>query len=235
VTPGSVPGTLVLTHPVRERQGQSFIKETVISEATRRIREHRIYSAGKKTLLARAIVYEYSDFTLPGDNVDTTEKVFLPKKMRLDWTQEQLSLEVVLNGVNVNPRMTETQREERFNEPVLPKGFARFNLADRAGLAGGNPGGARAPEDRTSIRQSMPIPPPRVRLSEPAPLGLRQDAKPDDPPPGFVEADLPPRRPRGGGVEEVIGPQIPTISEPAPTFVQANSGWKTRFAPAVER
>jgi hypothetical protein len=233
VTPGSVAGTLVLTHQVRERQGQSFIKETVISEATRRIREHRIYSAGKKTLLARAIVYEYSDFTLPGDSVETTEKVFLPKKMRLDWTQEQLSLEVVLSGVKLNPRMTESQRAERFNEPVVKGGYERVNLAGRAGLAGGNPAGARAPEDRTSIRQSMPIPPPRVRLSEPSPLGLLQNAKPDGPPPGFVEADLPARRTRG--VEEVIGPQIPTISEPAPNFVQASSGWKTRFAPAVER
>jgi hypothetical protein len=150
--------------------------------------------------------------------------------MRLDWTQERLSLEVELKGVKVNPRITETERGERFNEPVI-EGIARVNLA--AGLAGGNPAGTRSPEDRTSIRQSMPIPPPRVRLSEPSPLGLRQDAKPDGPPPGFVDADLPPRRPRG--VEEVIGPQIPTVSEPAPNFAQANSGWKTRFAPAVER
>ena len=232
VTPGSEPNTLVLTHKAHERQGQTFVKETIIHEDSRRIREHRIYSAGKKALLAKAVVSDYAEYTSPGEAGQDGEKVFLPKNMRLEWFQQPLSLVVVLNGVKVNPRFTQKRRENLFVEPEI-KGFDRKNLAELAGMEMTPSSSAANPDDRTTVRQSLPIPPPRVRLSAPSPLGLRHRANPDAERSALVALELPLREIRG--VEEVVGPQIPTVSEPAPSFVQANTGWKTRFAPAVER
>ncbi|MFO0909165.1 MAG: hypothetical protein U0794_12585 [Isosphaeraceae bacterium] len=226
IEPGKEPGTLVLTHKLRKAQGKTFVKETVLSESTHRIREHRILTPDKKTLLAQAVISQYQELSLPAEGGQPAEKVVLPKKMRLVWTQEGLTLDVALSSVQLNPPMDDARRAELFVEPEL-KGIARRNLAELAGIASTAPASNEEREDRSSVRQSMPAPPPRVRLSEPSPVG-RRDSKParDG---SEIAVNLPPAYARG--VQEVIGPPIPRVSDPAPAYVQVNSGWRS----AIER
>ena len=71
----------------------------------------------------------------------------------------------------------------------------------------------------------MPAPPPRVRLSDPSPDGEGvEGARRESRDPARVAVDLPPAYARG--VEDVVGPTIPTVADPLPQAVQARSGWR---------
>jgi hypothetical protein len=227
VNPGPDPGTVVLTYKERQTQGRSFVKETILSESTHRIREYRVSSPDRKTLYARATISDYQEMNLPAEAGQPAEKIVLPKRMRLEWVQEKLVLDVALREVKINPKWSKDRKAALFVEPEIP-GVARKNLAELAGLAD-NPARPAASNDRTSIRQSMPAPPPRVRLSEPSPLGRR--AGPADASP--IAVNLPAANARG--VEAVVGPPIPHVSDPATAYAQANSGWRSDLGSALER
>lgn len=228
VSAGPVPDTLLLTERQKTRQGDTVIKETVLWASNRRVKEHRVYAAdAKKTLLTQAVISEYKDYAPQGGEDGVAEKVYLPSKFRLDWGPEKLALDVYLNDVKVNVAFSQKFREGQFVEPKID-GVARVNMAERAGVT------ARASDDEqpTSVRETMPAPAPKVRLSEPAPIGVEgSNRRPRDP--SALAADLPPSRPRG--IEKVVGPQIPTVDEPQPIAVQARSGWRNVLAPSIER
>ena len=65
VNPGPDPGTVLLTYKERKTQGRSFVKETILSEKTHRIREYRVSSPDRKTLYARATISDYQEMNLP--------------------------------------------------------------------------------------------------------------------------------------------------------------------------
>lgn len=233
VSRGKEPGTFVLSEIVKTAAGDSLLKETILSSSNRRILEQRIYASDKQTLLAHADVKAgYQDYPIassePGRAIET---VYLPKKIRLEWTQEKMAIEVNLvagSGLRVNNKLSDERRRQVFVEPKIP-GIGRVNLADRSSSSGGT---ANSRTSAETTRESLPSTPPRVRLVTPSPLesdGARR------PPPRNTRtaAELPPSYARG--VEEVVGPPIPTIAEPAPEFVQANTGWRNALTPAVER
>ena len=233
VSRGSDPGTLVLSEVVKTAGGESLLKETVLSATNRRIVEQRIYTSDKRTLLAHAEAKAgFQDYpiasTEPGKAIET---VYLPKKIRLEWTQEKMAIEVNLvagSGLRVNNKLSEERRRHVFVEPKIP-GIGRINLADRTSTGDGA-ANSRTPAETT--RESLPSTPPRVRLVTPSPLetdGARRPAPQNT----RTAADLLPSYARG--VEQVVGPPIPTIAEPAPEFVQAHTGWRNALTPAVER
>lgn len=222
VEPGSTPGTWRLSQRQKSSKGESVFKETVLSAATKRIIEHRVYAPDNKTLLTKAIILEYQAYPIAFGSEESPDKVYLPRKFQLSWEQEKMSLEIYMKQVEIN-HFDPSRRKAVFIEPERP-GMARKNLAEMAGLANRTP----TLERPTSVRETMPAPPPRVRLSDPTPLGIEGAVRnPRDP--AMLAADLPPSYARG--VEEVIGPQIPTVAEPLPEAVQARSGWRN----AVER
>jgi hypothetical protein len=223
VTRGDQPGTLLLTQRQDAGRGQTIIKETVLGEADRRIREHRVYSADHKVLLARAQVFKYESYPVPGEPGDARGTVYLPARFQLEWPREKLALDVTLNKVSVNA-FDPSRRSDLFVEPAIA-GTDRVNLADRSAASGGP----------TSVRETMPAP-PRVRLSdptsEPAPVGV-DDARRLPRDPVELAADLPPSYARG--VAEVVGPPIPTAADPPPDAARTRPGWPTALGPAVER
>ncbi len=218
VKPGIEPGTLVVSRSEKTAQGESIIKEMVISEATHRIREHKVFAADHKTLLAHATIPEYLEVPLPASAEDSEfsgEKVFLPKILKLEWIQEKLSLQILLSQVEINPKFTETSRAAMFVEPAI-RGFNRVNLATRAGV----------PQPKlppTTIRETMPAPAPRVKLSEPTPLGTDGAGRTLRAPLAIM-ADLPTTRPVE--IEAVVGPTIPRVSEPRPGSLDTRLGWR---------
>jgi hypothetical protein len=229
VRPGKEPGTVVLTQRQKAPQGEAVIKETVLNEANGRIREHWVYAADHKTPLAHAVINDYKEYPLPAEPGSPPEKVYLPHQLRLEWMlQEKMALDVTMNKVSVNLKMTQQQREARFVEPSI-KGLARKNLAERAGVAASGPATTDGP---TSVRETLPAPPPRVRLTAPTPLGL-DGARRSPREPANFDADLPPAVARG--LEAVVDPPIPTIDNPPPETVEVSSSWRGSMAPAIER
>lgn len=221
VKPGGEPGTVVLSQTEKSPRGDSLIKEMVLSESTHRVIEHRVLTGDRKSVLARARISDYRDYPLPAradDGADPPSKVYLPRNVRLEWAAEKLVLDVALtNGVQINPKFTDQDRADLFVEPKF-KGYARRNLAESTGYANQR-------NSPTSIRETMPAPPPapRVKLSPPvtAPaegaLGSPSDS-------ASLFAGLP--LPRPVGVEAIIGPMIPTVAEPSPDLLYARPAWR---------
>jgi len=224
VAPGtSDPTAVVLTLREKTPRGVEYVKEIVLAEATHRIREQRVYSAGKKALLAQAVVSGYDDYAA-GEAVG---KVFLPRKLQLRLSQDKTALDVTMSEVVVN-QFNPARRQARFSEPQ--RNCARLNMAEQAGLASGEPAGAEPSSPPTSVRETMPAP-PRVKLSDPAPLGLDGARRTRLDPP-VLAADLAPSQARG--VESVIGAPVLTGSEPLPLSPRGR-GWRNSLSSGVER
>ena len=176
VKPGKEPNTLVLDHPLGTGTGlaRKFRRETVLSETTHHVLEHRVYSA-KNVLLARATMADRDYQTLAAGADGQAETVSVPKKVRLEWFQENqqnLRLEVVLSQAKVNTAFNADRRAELFVEPA--KKGERINLAELAGVT--------EDERGPTVRNTRPVPPTRVRLGEPAPLGPDETGRaPGDP------------------------------------------------------
>ncbi len=236
VKPGKEPGTVILTEPTRSKEGDSLVKETVLEEATGRIREHWVYAADGKTPLAHAVVNDYQESLLPGQSGPTAQKVYLPRKLRLEWMQqEKMALDVTMAKIKINPKFDADRREALFVEPNY-NGYARINL-ERTGIASRNPEAQEPASTPTpnSIRETLPAPPPRIHLSEPTPLGLNGNTKrPSRRDPADLSPDLlPPSYARG--IEEVVGPPIPTIAEPGPQYTDTRTGWRGAMDAGIER
>lgn len=206
------PGRLILTYPPSKTGGEGATRVTILDEATHRILEHRVYSADQKTLLAKAVVQGYNEYKLFAEGTAPAESVFLPARVKLEWVKEKLALDVTMRGAKVNPKIPPKQRTAMFIEPTIA-GCARRNLAEMSGVASGP----------TTIRETRPAPPTRVRLGAPAPFGI-DDARRAPRDPVALSADLPEVP---SYRDEVIGPPIP--SAPEPEFLKAadNSGsWR---------
>ena len=222
VRPGKDPGTLVLTQrPRRGAGGLSFVRETVVTESNHRIAAHRVYSGDGKTLLAQATVLDgYLEVGLPAtDTAARVDTAILPRRLKLEWFQEKLALDVTLKDPKVNPAINAEQRALLFVEPDV-KGYARRSLSDRPGLA-----------DGPSIRETRPIPPSPsgIRLGEPTPLGADDSARSTTDPVALT-ADLP-GAPRLS--DQIVRPTIPQAPEPAQP--RTGGGWRNASAYGVER
>ncbi len=172
IKPGQTPGTLVLTQLRSDTKGNKYTKETTVREANGTIIEHKLYAGAKKELLAVAAISEYGGIrqTEPttvqeADGTSRTidapaDVIILPKKFRLTWVKENLSIDVAMPSPEVNPAFNEEQRLALFNEPKIP-GTTRRDLAQLT------PAASTAPP-RTY--ESRPIPSSGVRIGQPEPI-----------------------------------------------------------------
>ena len=200
--PGPVPGTLILTQSRKDTKGQLLIKETLVDEATLRIKEHRLFAGAKKDLLASAVVSQYKSYKLPateaGDD-PAGSNAQIPDRLRLTWVMEKdkFTLDITMADVRINPAFEAKQRSKLFAEPTIA-GTTRQNLALL------DPATAPA----THVYESRPIPKSggiRLGTPEPSPLGQEGAVRRQiDPMP--LTPDLPstPAQPAG-----VVGANIP--------------------------
>ena len=157
IQPGPTPGTLALTYKPTKTQGETLTRMTILSESSRRIREHRVYSGegAGKTLLAQAVVKGYQPVPLPSETGGSDEEVFLPSSLRIDWFQEKLSLDVTMSNPKVNTVFTQARRDALFVEPK-PRGYTRVNLAERAGIVDAQGQGQGSTRSANHARRPRP-------------------------------------------------------------------------------
>jgi hypothetical protein len=216
ISPGPQQGTTALSFPPSHSGSQDYRRVMIVSDQTRKVREFRVLSADGKTLLAHATIKKHADFpTMRTDAGESTrpdgpgETCTLPENVVLEWKREQLSLDVVLESVEVNRTFKASDRRIIFVEPT-PPGCARVNLAEVARQ--------KDAEGTTAVRESLPVPespsPPRsipplqIRTSQTSPRPTRRQAE-QAPPAGLmllpvVDLDLvraPIPRPPGQNVE----------------------------------
>jgi hypothetical protein len=208
------PGTLVLTHRPHKSGGVAYTRVTIIDKATHRILEHRLLTGDQKTILAWAKVPEgYMEATDLADSGSGKSSVLIPKRLQLRWVQEGLTLDVTFRDVQINNPIKQSQREDLFVEPHLGKSYSRINLAERI------PGTASP----TTIRETRPAPPSRVRLREPAPIEGEEAARDER---SSSPIALNGAEPMTSSLsEEVVGPRYPTA--PEPDFLKGvSAGWR---------
>lgn len=209
VKPGREAGTVLLIHTSSPGAGVSFTREIVVSEATHRIKELRIYSSDHKPLAQAVITGEPRVVSVGGSEAGADDKVYYPSRLKLDWYQGQTSLDVSISSAEVNLAFTSENRANFFAEPVK-KGYDRVNLADL-------PGAEKS--QTTTVRETRPMPSPRVRLGPPAPIGVDDAARTQRDPVALSQATI-------GDEEDVVGPAIPTA--PDPNFVRSSATASSR-------
>jgi hypothetical protein len=201
---------------------------TILDEATHRIKEHRLLSGDQKTLLAQAtVIGGYQNVPVASEAGEPSETVFVPRALKLDWLQEKLTLEVTLDKSQPKAStkgFSQTRRELLFVEPKLGKDYIRQDLARM-----GEPANAPA---TTTVRETMPAPPTRIRLGEPTPLGLDDTRNGPGEPAARSADDL---APRAAFVEEYVGPRFPSPPESDGVPADPNSGWRNVTPPSFER
>ena len=221
VTPGSGidRGTYSLVQRRKSVSGEEIVKQTVINESNGLIREHRLYTGDRKTLLARAIVSQYESFDVPtSGNPGSQGQVVLPSHFKLVWMQEQLELDISIQKAKINP----TLDRDLFLEPNF-RGYARVDLSKNSSIA-------RGPQHRVEeMRESRPSPPPLNAQSRPLPESNEADSQGAIASPSrrvslerdrdTVKATTTTTAPRLGGdrlvnqedlVRSVVGEQLPT-------------------------
>ena len=217
--PGDQYGTIKLVSTRRGNGGESLIKETII-ETSGEIKEHRLLlndkSGRKPVLIAFAQVTEHQTVPVNGKS---DERVLLPKRFKLEWMREQLSLEISLDSVAVNMPISAENRQARFALPEIP-GSKRVNLAENLAeysppVNPTRPSRATAEEPRARTRSSRPAPSSQpggeIRLGNPEPLGVEGAMKrPDDP--VALTADLSDRA-NPNALDQVVRPGIPTPND----------------------
>jgi hypothetical protein len=200
--PGPSPGTTSLIFPPIQAGGETYYKELIVTDSDRRMQEHRIYAADRRTVVLRAETGDYKEYDLPVSDRRFGETCVLPEHIRLDWVRDQLVLDATLREVEVN-QFDPARRADLFVEPEYP-GYTRRNLAELTG-------GTRE-ERRTRFRQTMPPPgpPEGVKLGRPAPLNGNEDA-PVVPQLGRAAVR------RGTGTNRTVPPSEEVVGAPVPT------------------
>lgn len=167
VTPGTGTdrGTYSLVQRRKSVSGEEIVKQTVINESNGLIKEHRLYTGDRKTLLARAIVSQYESFDVPSSNGQASQtQVVLPSQFKLVWMQEQLELDISIQKARINP----TLDRDLFLEPNF-RGYARVDLSKKSSIAGG-------PRQRVEeMRETRPSPPPLNAQTAPSPEPIEDD------------------------------------------------------------
>jgi hypothetical protein len=157
------PNASALVFPPTKSRGENVQRVMIVSNYTRRIKEHRIYGSNRAgPPLFQAIVSRYKDFDLEKSDSGAFQSCYLPERLTLEWKKDQLTLDVVLQDVTIN-QFDESRADRIFVEPVID-GYKRVNLAEMA---------KAAPRDnRATARRTLPAPPPRngVKLGRPTPV-----------------------------------------------------------------
>jgi hypothetical protein len=194
------PKLSAVVFPPAKTRGESYQRVMIVSNYTRRVKEHRICPAGRTdTPLAVAVIPGYKDFDLEKSESGAFQSCYLPERLILEWKKDQLTLDVALKDVIVN-QFDSSRAANIFVAPSIP-GYNRVNLADMARSG--------AKDDRTTVRRTLPAPPTRngVKLGRPTPV--------TDEPDGIPTARATDRRRAAPGrisspLEDVVHAQVPS-------------------------
>ncbi|WP_406696875.1 hypothetical protein V5E97_38405 [Singulisphaera sp. Ch08] len=209
VTPGTDPDTLVLNHAPTRTGGETVTRVTVLTKSTRRIKEHQLFAGDAKTLIARAVIEDYLQIT---DGNHPEETVYLPKRMKLEWTRDRLNLDVTFaqGSTKINEEFPADKYAALFVEDPR-HGYQRVDLA-----AGIKPLPQQGP---TTLRETLPAPPTGVKLGEPAPLGVDGAMRTERDPVALSST-------RTSLRDDLLGPALPTAPEPSYAKPEVSTRWR---------
>ncbi len=167
---GTQPGTTILTFAPVNTGDQTYSREMVVSDGTRKISEFRVIAGDGKTLIAQATIKNYRRFPLgtrtsSESSKTASETCSIPENLLLEWKRELLVLDVALKSVKVNQFDT-SKRSARFVQPTI-SGYTAVNLAEVA---------RQKPQSgSTAVRQTLPMPETQNRVRLNPPLQIRGD------------------------------------------------------------
>jgi hypothetical protein len=163
-TKGTEAGTTALVFPTTRSGAETYTREFIVWNKTRRIKEHRLYAGKGSNLVAQAELSNFKEIEIGAKETGDRDTCHVPGNIRLEWKPQQLILDVTLaprgQTIAVN-EFDKARSAALFVEPNIP-GYARVNLAHV--------------NSRTSVRQTMPRPEPRSRVKLGPPLPLPDDA-----------------------------------------------------------
>ena len=169
-TKGTEPGTTALVFPSTRNGGETYTREIIVWNKTRRIKEHRLYAGTGSNVVAQAEVSKYEEIEIGSTATHDRDSCYIPGNIKLEWKPQQLILDVTLaprgREITIN-QFDKTRSAKLFVEPRIP-GYVRVNLAD---LNRGHPR-----DSRTTVRQTLPQPEQRNRVKLGRPLPLPDDA-----------------------------------------------------------
>ncbi|MBX6313584.1 MAG: hypothetical protein IRY99_11810, partial [Isosphaeraceae bacterium] len=206
---------LILTQKRQSGNGQPYVKYWIVDEATKLVREHQLWSADQRYMLALAkIDSPYQAVQVPAADGEGKVSVLFPRSMRLKFVREDFELWVSFGQPTINLAF-EGELADLFTEPPF-EGYARVPLG-----SGRLPGRSMAGPTRSyqtkppPASDSEPTAGPTdevspARLGDPIPIGTDgASLRWSDPMP--LEADLPGPEPgpSGSRAESVLGARIP--------------------------
>jgi hypothetical protein len=228
VSRGETPGTLVLTHRPTRTGGETTTRITIVSESTHRIKEHRLCPAGDpKTILAKAVIDDYMEVP---DSEHPDEKVYIPRKIKLDWVREKLAMEVTFHPrtTKVNTQFDSERRAALFVQVDRP-GYEPYDLARDAKSSYAN--ARESSGNETIIRDTRPAPPAGVELGEPAAEPAEGAARTERSPVA-LSAELPAIP---SLKDDLIGPAMPRAPELQFARPVSLSGWRSASVSGLPR
>jgi hypothetical protein len=166
-TKGTEPGTTALVFPSTHNGGETYTREIIVWNKTRRIKEHRLYAGKGTNVIAQAEVSKYEEIEIGSTETHDRDSCYVPGNVKLEWKPQQLILDVTLaprgHKIVVN-QFNKSRSEKLFVEPRV-SGYTRVNLADLNR-------GQSARNSRNSVRETLPRPEPRnpVKLGRPLPV-----------------------------------------------------------------
>jgi hypothetical protein len=163
---GTEAGTTALVFPSTLNGGETYTREIIVWNKTRRIKEHRLYAGKASNLVAQAEVSKYEEIEIGSRETGDRDSCHVPGNIKLEWKREQLILEVALRKILVN-QFDKSRSASLFVEPRVP-GYARVNLAEL------NRGHSR--DSRTTVRETLPQPDQKSRVKLGRPLPVPDDA-----------------------------------------------------------
>ncbi|QDV36032.1 hypothetical protein [Tautonia plasticadhaerens] len=202
---GESDATLTIVEDRTLPNGVKMVKESVLNVAEQRIVEHRLYSEGRKELVAQARVEQPVSLPVgPSDGVNPPETIQIPRFVRLT-IPEVAELRMTLVGIEPNPS-DDFAALTSFEKP--PKdGYQFVDLFDLAS----QPGPVLADASSASSASTPPpIPPPSMAMDAPGALVLprsdREVARVED------ASGTPRRDEPGGGPSDPVALDLPSAS-----------------------
>jgi hypothetical protein len=160
VAPGPRPETTKLSFPAIGA-GSAYAREMIVSDASRRLVEYRVFDRDGKTPIGRAAIKEYSNVELEaveaGADTESTEsrECYIANRIVLEWKKEQISLDILLKDFAVNQTFS-ARMKANFVEPT-PRGYTPLDLAEASREL------ERTQGESTAVRETLPAPEPRSR------------------------------------------------------------------------